>query len=190
MRFVFTGFGQHLLGSVLGESHQPIFVADNDVPRVDHHPANGHRHVDLARPRLVRAAVHHGPGVAGGVLKARHITNGAIDDKANATPLQGVQLDQLADDRVIGITLPINHQYVAGLQHHQSLVDVEVVAWTGLDRQRGTHELACTVVARQATGTNMASHVVADMRGNDRGKCFDQGIRSRRGRGCDADAWK
>ncbi|MNE75790.1 hypothetical protein D3C80_1719800 [compost metagenome] len=78
-----------------------------------------------------------------------------------------VELDELADDRIVGITLSVDNQYVTGLKQCQGFVDIKVVTGPGLDGQRCAHQLAGGVVASQASGADVAAKVVADVRGYD-----------------------
>ncbi|MOA30748.1 hypothetical protein D3C78_1518560 [compost metagenome] len=117
--------------------------------------------------------MHDTPCVTGARTEGVHITNRAVDDEPHTAALFGVELNELADDRIVGVALGVDHQYVTRLEQGQGLVDIEIITGPGFDGQCGTHQFACGVVAGQASGANVTAEVVADVRGDHRSESFD-----------------
>lgn len=74
--------------------------------------------------------------------EGRAVADRAVDDEAGAAAQQRVLQEQLADQGIVQVATPIDHQHVAGLHVHHRLVDGEVVAGTRLDGHGGADELA------------------------------------------------
>ncbi|MNC63316.1 hypothetical protein D3C75_1134310 [compost metagenome] len=86
----------------------------------------------------------------------------------------GVQLDEFADHRIVGVALGVDHQHVARFKQGQGLVNVQIISGTSLDGQCGTHQLARHVVAGKAPSADVATQVVADVRGDYRSERFNE----------------
>ncbi len=169
-----------------------VGIADDDVARVHHHPSQGDRRVDLARPVLVRAAVGHAAGVhreAPGADLGR-IADRAVNHEAGHAAFFGMAGHDVADDGVREIAAGIDHDDVARRGDVYRLVHHEIVARRDLDRKCRAAQLAAAVhrAQRRAAG-DQAVHVVRQMRGYHRRERLDELLGWTRRHGQDAKSY-
>lgn len=172
------------------EVHNSIFVAHDDVARIDDLAADRNGDVQFARAVLVGATVDDATRVAREVFERGDVSNRTVDNEADATMLLGVQLDEFANECVMRFAPAINDEYMAGLQHRQGLVDHQVVTGTALYGKGRANELAGLVVSRQSSDAHASCKVVAQVRHDHRFKCLYNGIGGQRRRGIDAKTGK
>ncbi len=160
-------FSSRLSRDPLRKRHDAVLVADHDVARRNHQAADRNRHVDLARPALVGAAVNGRTrkeriGVGG---DCRGVADGAVDHVAfGAAPLRDCFHD-LADQRPAFVAAAVDHDDVARPHQLERLVDGEVVARPRLHGEGDAHQRGALVKGLEAHRARQALKIVADDRG-------------------------
>jgi hypothetical protein len=156
---------------------QPVIVADDEIARMDHHAVERDRHVDLARPVLVRPAM----GDAGRKDRERAardpggIAHRAIDDDPCRPLRDRIGEHQLADQRIGQVAAAIHDQHVAGRQQKQRLVDHQIVAGPRLHREGRPRHRTARMHRPQARPTGgHARHAVAHIGDGDGLRPLDQ----------------
>src|SRR6185437_8081625 len=96
---------------------QPVLVAQDEIAGLDDHAVEGHRHIDLAGPVLVRPAMGDAGGIdreAAGAQRARIADRAVNDDAGHTAPLR-LGGHQLADDRGRQIAAGLDDDDIARL---------------------------------------------------------------------------
>src|SRR4051812_47589021 len=155
------------LGVGKRNANQPVIVANDQIPWLDHHAVNGDYPVHFAGTILVGTAMRNARCEDRKIVLADPavITNGPIDDHACHSDLLRMGEHELAQDRVGQVAAGIDDQNVARFSPVESGMNHEVVAGALFDGQSWTGEDTARV-ERPETRPSMghSGHRVANVR--------------------------
>src|SRR5688500_8041495 len=92
-----------------------------------------------------------------GTSKSSHIAYCAVDDEPQQTPLNCVGSRQIANQRALNASGAIDYQHLTGFGPTERHEHGEIVARTGLDRQRRTYETTLSGVISLQSGHSTES---------------------------------
>src|SRR5215472_4010372 len=182
-----AGSGQHLGQAAGGDHHDPVPVADDQVPRLDPNLAERDRHLVAVRPHAILAGSHEDATAEDRIAEleaARRVAADSVDHGAGKAPSVGDDGQDVAPDGGIEPPPVVQHDDASG----RHLVDVVAHAGPGSDchgdgahRVRPPYEPEAAVKRRDTEGlTHDAQpvHGIAQRRGAVTPELFNVRVQS------------
>ncbi len=118
-----------------------VSVGDDDIARHDHNPGDGDGLLEWPRSELVRprpvSPARANTGIPHSARASASRTAPSMTKPPTPSALARIPIRSTIDSARDTVAVPVDHDDVAGFGDVQGVVDVEVVAGPGPDRQRG-----------------------------------------------------